>query len=73
MGSLQTFELNLRHKKKDKSIALKSAQEESLDLEKDVEKDDEDVTPLTKNFNKFFEKDRQILQINSEGNQVSQR
>ena len=43
----------MRQKKKDKFIALKSTQEESLDLEED---DDHDVALLTKNFNKFFSK-----------------
>ena len=52
MGSLQTFELNLRQKKKDKSIALKSTQDESLDLEEN----DNDVALLTKHFNKFLKK-----------------
>ena len=53
LGSLQTFELNLRQKKKDKSISLKSKLDESLDPEED---DDDNVALLTKNFNKFLKK-----------------
>ena len=52
IGYFQTFELSLRQKKKDKSIALKSTQEENID----IDEDDEDVALLTKNFNKFFKK-----------------
>ena len=48
IGSLQTFKLNLRQKKKDQSIGFKSTQEEILDLEKD----DDDSALLTKNFSK---------------------
>ena len=57
MDSLQTFELNLKMNKKEKSIAFKVEKQESFD--KDNSNDDESLNLLTKIFNKFSEKNEQ--------------
>ena len=52
MGSLQTFELNLNQNKKEKSIAFRAEEKDSIDEGKSS--NDEAVVLLTKNFNKFL-------------------
>lgn len=52
MGSLKTFELNLKQKKKEKSIAFKAGQNH-LDSGGD---DDNEFALLNKNFYKFLKK-----------------
>ena len=54
MGSLQTFELNLKQNKKKKSIALRAEEQESDD--EGNSNDDKFFDLLTKNFNKFLKK-----------------
>ena len=52
MGSLQTFELNLKMNKKEKSIALQAEKHESSD--KGNVSDDESVVLLTQSFNRYL-------------------
>ena len=56
MGSLQTFELNLKMNKKDKSIAFQAEHHESSDEGNDFDDNDESLVSLTKNFNRFLKK-----------------
>ena len=67
MGSLQTFELNLKMNKKEKSIALQAEKHESSD-EGNVS-DDESVDLLTQSFNRYLKrmKKRRILKVRERG------
>ena len=58
MGSLRTFEMNLKQRKKEKSIALKATQDEIKSEEgTEAEEEEEDqIVFLTKNFNKYLKK-----------------
>ena len=56
MGSLQTFELNLKMSKKDKSIAFQAEYHESSDEGNNTDDNDESLVFLTKNFNMFLKK-----------------
>ena len=56
MGSLQTFELNLKMNKKDKSIAFQVEHHESSNEGNVIDDNDESLVSLTKNFNKFLKK-----------------
>ena len=57
MGSLQTFELNLKMNKKDKSIAFQTDHHhESSDESNNSDDNDESLVLLTKKFNKFLKK-----------------
>ena len=56
MGSLQTFELNLKMNKKDKSIAFQANHHESSNEGNDSDDNDESLVLLTKNFNRFLKK-----------------
>ena len=53
MGSLRTFEMILKQRKNEKSIALKTMYEEKDSGEKD---DEDKLALLTKNFKKFLKK-----------------
>ena len=57
MRSLQIFELNLKQNKKEKSIALRAEEQESDD--EGNSNDDKSFDLLTKNFNKFLQKNEQ--------------
>ena len=54
MGSLQTFELNLKMNKKEKSIAFQAEKHESSD--EGNASDDEYVVLLTQSFNRYLKK-----------------
>ena len=54
MGSLQTFELNLKMNKKEKSIALQAEKHESSD-DGNVS-DDESVVLLAQSFNRYLKR-----------------
>ena len=56
MNSLQTFELNLKMNKKDKSITFQIEHHESSDEGNDTYDNDESLVLLTKKFNKFLKK-----------------
>ena len=55
MGSLRTFEMTLKQRIKEKSIALKTMHEEEDSSEED---DEDELALLTKNFKKFLKKSR---------------
>ncbi|KAI3443710.1 hypothetical protein Pfo_000375 [Paulownia fortunei] len=68
MGSLQTFEMNLKQKRqKDKGIAL---QDEAHETKDDAQTDDQDMTDimvlLTKNFQKFLKNQKSKRGKNSD-------
>ena len=52
MGSLHTFEITLKQRKREKSIALKTVHEEEDSSEED---NDDELALLTKNFKKFLQ------------------
>ena len=52
MGSFHTFEITLKQRKREKSIALKTVHEEEDSSEED---NDDELALLTKNFKKFLE------------------
>ena len=54
MGSLQTFELNLKMNKKEKNIAFQVEQHDSSN--EGNMSDDESMVLLTKNFNRYLKK-----------------
>ena len=54
MGSLQTFELNLKMNKKEKSIALQAEKHESFN--KGTVSDDESMVLLTQSFNRYLKR-----------------
>ena len=56
VGSLHTFEMNLKQRKKEKSIALKSVQEKNEKEDFDDEDNDDELSLLIKNFKKFLKK-----------------
>ena len=56
MGSLHTFELNLKMNKKEKSIAFQADHHEYSDEGNDSDDNDESLVLLTKNFNRFLKK-----------------
>ena len=56
MGSLQTFELNLKMNKKEKSIAFQADHHDYSDEGNDSNDNDESLVLLTKNFNRFLKK-----------------
>ena len=58
MGSLRAFEITLKQRKKEKSIALKTLNEEEHSSEED---DEDEVALLTKNFKKFLKKSSQVI------------
>ena len=64
-GSLQTYEINIMHRKKDKSIALKATFEPFVSENGNL---DDELALLSKNFNKFFKKCadnlRRAIQVN---------
>lgn len=55
IGSLQTFEMNLKQKKKEKSIALQAKVQKSPEENESDDQDDlaESLTWLTRDFEKF--------------------
>ena len=53
MGFLHAFEMTLKQRKKEKSIALKIVHEEEHSIEED---DGDELALLTKNFKKFLKK-----------------
>ena len=53
MGSFRAFEMTVKQRKKEKSIALKTEHEEEDSSEEDNE---DELALLTKNFKKFFKK-----------------
>ena len=53
MGSLHAFEMTLKQRKREKSIALKTVHEEEDSNEED---NDDELALLTKNFKKFLKK-----------------
>ena len=57
MGSLQTFELNLKQNKKEKSIALRAEEQESDD--EGNSNDDKSFDLLTKKFQQIFAENEQ--------------
>ena len=59
MRSLQTFELNLKMNKKDKSIAFQAEHHESSDEGNDTNDNHESLVFLMTNFNRFMKKDKQ--------------
>ena len=65
MGSLQTFELNLKQNKKEKNITFRAEEKDSVDEGKSS--DDEALVLLIKNFNNFLQK------MNKRKNQSSTR
>ena len=54
MGSFHAFEMNLKQRKKKKSIAFKLMQEKSGEEDSDAEDNDDELALLTKNFKKFL-------------------
>ena len=56
MGSLHTFELNLKMNKKEKSIAFQADHHEYSDEGNDSDDNDESLVLLMKNFNRFLKK-----------------
>ena len=65
MGSLQTFELNLKMNTKDKSIAFQAEHHESSDEGNDSDDNDESLVSLIKNFNRFLKNDEQEKKTNN--------
>ena len=53
MGSLQTYEMNIKQRKKEKTIALKAASEPT---DEEGEGESDELAFLTKNFSKFLKK-----------------
>ena len=56
MGLLQTFELNLKMNKKEKSIAFQVDHHDYPDEGNDSDDNNESLVLLTKNFNRFLKK-----------------
>ena len=56
MGSLHAFEMNLKQRKKEKTIAFKSAQEKAKNTESHRDDEEYQLILLTKNFHKFLKK-----------------
>lgn len=56
MGSLCAFRMNLKKKKKEKTIAFKSAQEKAEVVDSNEDDDGDELALLTKNFYKFLKK-----------------
>lgn len=64
MGSPRTFEMNLTQKRKGKSIALKSIQEELKNMNLEESGDDFDqLALLIENFTKFVKKMRKQSKV----------
>ena len=55
LGSLRAFEMTFKQRKKEKSITLKSVQENSEEVAPNEENNDDELALLTKNFKKFFQ------------------
>ena len=54
IGSFCAFEMNLKQRKKKKSIAFKLMQEKSGEEDSDAEDNDDELALLTKNFKNFL-------------------
>ena len=71
MGSFRAFEINLKQRKKEKTIAFRSTQEKAKVRESHGDDEEDELALLTKNFHKFLKKAGKQTKYGVSGSKVS--